>query len=102
MQVDVVLAEGDRRADLEVDVLADLGEQGVERLAQAVGEDERADDEGDADEDGDGDGDSRPKRARMLRRAMSAMLLASVAELLHPVEHPFGRRLGHLVDDRRR
>ena len=60
LQVDGVLAEGDRRADLEVDVLADLGEQVVERLAQAVGEDERADDERDADEDGDRDGDQPP------------------------------------------
>ena len=46
---------------LQVDVLADLREQVVERLAQAVGEHERADDEADADEDGDGDRDEAPE-----------------------------------------
>ena len=43
----------------------------------------------------------RPRRARMLRRAMRAVdpVLMSVPEALHAVEDLLGRRVGHLVDD---
>ena len=52
-----VRLEGDGGADLQIDVLGDLGEQVVERVAKAVGEHERADDERNADDDRDGDAD---------------------------------------------
>lgn len=52
----VVTLELLRAADLEIDVLAEFGEQVVERLRQAVGQHERPDDEGDTGSDRDGDG----------------------------------------------
>ena len=95
--------EGDRRADLEVEVLADLGEQVVERLAQAVGEDERADDERHADEDRDRDRDqppeARPDALARDQRSRFDTHWAWSRQALHPVEHLLGRRARRLVDD---
>ena len=53
----VDVAEGERRAHLQVGVLEGGGEQRVEARAQGVGEHEGTDDERDAEDDGDGDGD---------------------------------------------
>jgi hypothetical protein len=53
----VVVAEGERRADLKVGLGKCVGEQRVEARTHAVGEHERADDERHAEDDGDGDGD---------------------------------------------
>ena len=52
-----VVTEGEGRADLQVGVRVGVAEQRVEAGAHAVGEHERADDEGHAEDDGDGDGD---------------------------------------------
>ena len=52
-----VVTEGEGGADLQVGVRVGVAEQRVEAGAHAVGEHERADDEGHAEDDGDGDGD---------------------------------------------